>query len=321
MILRATVTATLLLAVTLTASGQPAGKLPQVGSLNTGCPSGTSPFLFPAALAAFGHVEGKTITLHFHCADGHSDRLPALAAELVRSNVDIIVAWGSGPLEAARKATSRIPIVVVGRSDPVATGVVASLAKPGGNITGITVGGPQTAGKRLELLREALPGLSRVALLRDPTSEPALLQETQAAARALNLRTLDFPVATPADFDRAFLGAVRQGAQAVVINESSMLTAHRARLAELSLTNRRAAAGLFRLSADAGFLISYGPDWADVNKRAASFVDRILRGAKPADLPFEQPTKFDLAVNLKTAKALGVTVPAGVLMRADHVVE
>ena len=322
MILRATVTAMLLLAVTLTASGQPAAKLPQVGSLTANFSTATSTLgPFTEVLAALGYVDGKTIHLHIRYAEGQVDRLPALAAELVQANVDVIVAWGIEPLEAARKATSRIPIVFVGRGDPVAAGVVASLAKPGGNITGISLGGPQIAGKRLELLREVLPGLSRVALLRDPSSEPGLARETEAAARVLNLRIVDVQVRTPADFDRAFRTAVRQGAQAVVINETSMLTAHRDKLAELALTHRLPAIGLFRSSAEVGFLMSYGPDAADLRKRAASLVDRILRGAKPADLPFEQPTKFDLVINGKTAKALGLTIPAGVLMRADLIVE
>ena len=322
MILRATVTAMLLLAVTLTASGQPAAKLPQVGSLTAGFSTAT-PTLGPFAevLAAFGYIDGKTIHLQLRYAEGQVDRLPALAAELVQANVDVIVAWGIEPLEAARKATSRIPIVFVGRGDPVAAGVVTSLAKPGGNVTGISLGGPQIAGKRLELLRDALPGLSRVALLRDPSSEPGLVRETEAAARALNIRIVDVQVRTPADFDRAFGTAVRQGAQALVINETSMLSAHRDKLAELSLTNRLPAIGLFRSSAETGFLMSYGPDATDLRKRAASFVDRILRGAKPADLPFEQPTKFDLAINRKTAKALGLTIPAASLMRADLIVE
>jgi putative ABC transport system substrate-binding protein len=321
-ILRATVTAMLLLAGTLTASGQLAAKLPHVGLLTANFSTATSTLgPFTEVLAALGYVDGKTIHLHIRYAEGQVDRLPALAAELVQANVDVIVAWGIEPLEAARKATSRIPIVFVGRGDPVAAGVVASLAKPGGNITGISLGGPQIAGKRLELLRDVLPGLSRAALLRDPSSEPGLARETEAAARVLNLRIVDVPVRTPADFDRAFRTAVRQGAQAVVINETSMLTAHRGKLAELALTHRLSAIGLFRSSAEVGFLMSYGPDATDLRKRAASLVDRILRGAKPADLPFEQPTKFDLVINSKTAKALGLTIPARVLMRADLIVE
>jgi putative ABC transport system substrate-binding protein len=244
-----------------------------------------------------------------------------LAADLVQLNVDVIVTWGSEPLEAVRKTTSRIPIVMVGRGDPVATGHVASLARPGGNITGITVGSPELAGKRVELLKEARPGLSRVAVLRDPTSELAIIQETESAARALNLRALVFTVRAPADFDGAFRAAVRDRAQAVLVNESSMLTAHRVKLAELAVKNRLPAIGSFKVSAEAGFLMSYGPDLSDVVRRAASFVDKILRGAKPADLPFEQPTKLEMVINMKTAKALGLTIPPSLLLRADQVIK
>jgi putative tryptophan/tyrosine transport system substrate-binding protein len=210
---------------------------------------------------------------------------------------------------------------MIARGDPVATGLAANLAKPGGNVTGVTVGAPELAGKRLELVREALPGLSRVAVLRDPTSEPAIMQETEAAARALKLRPLVFTVRAPDDFDGAFKAAVSQRAQAVLVNETSMLTADRAKLAELAVRNRLPAVGSLKFSAEAGFLMSYGPDFSDLVRRAASLVDRILKGAKPADLPFEQPTKFELVINLKTAKALDLSIPRPLLLRADHVVE
>jgi putative ABC transport system substrate-binding protein len=218
-----------------------------------------------------------------------------LAAELVQLNVDVIVAWGPGPLEAVRRATSRIPIVMIGRGDPVATGLANSLAKPGGNITGITIGSPELAGKRLELLSQALPRLSRVAVLRDPTSEPAIMQETESAARALNLRPLVFTVRAPDDFEGAFQAAVRQRAQAVLVNETPMLSAHRVKLAELAAKNRLPAIGSLRNSAVAGFFMSYGPEVSDWVRRAATFVDRILKGARPGDLPFEQPTKLSLS--------------------------
>jgi len=314
-----TVAAVLFFAAPLTASGQPPARVPHVGSLSTGMNTGTSVLSGP--LAALGYVEGKTIILQLRYAEGQVDRLPALAAELVQLNVDVIVAWGSEPLEALRKATSRIPIVMVGRGDPVATGLAASLARPGGNITGVTIGGPELAGKRLELLREALPRLSRVAVLRDPTAEAAIAQETESAARALNLRLLVFTVRAPADFDGAFQAAVRARAEAVHINETSMLTAHRAKLAELAVRNRLPAVGSLKGSAEAGFLMSYGPELSDWFRRAATFVDKILRGAKPADLPFEQPTKLELVINLKTAKALGLRLPQALLLRADQVLE
>jgi putative ABC transport system substrate-binding protein len=258
-------------------------------------------------LADLGYVEGKTIILEVRHADGQVDRLPALAAELVQLNVEVIVTWGVEPLEAVRKASSRIPIVMMGRGDPVASGLAASLAKPGGNITGVTLGGVELGGKRLELLREALPKLSRVAVLRDPTAEGALARETEAAGRALNLRLLPFTVRAPADFDDAFRAAARAGAQAMHINETSMLTAHRVTLAELAVRNRLPTIGSLKVSAEAGLLMSYGPEMSDWVRRAATFVDRILKGARPGDLPFEQPTKFELVLNLKTAKALGLS--------------
>jgi putative ABC transport system substrate-binding protein len=281
--------------------------------------TGTFPLAGP--LAALGYVEGKTIIFELRYAEGRVDRLPTLAAELVQLDVDVIVAWGVEPLEAVRKATSRIPIVMVARGDPVATGLAASLAKPVGNITGVTLGSPELAGKRLELLREAVPRLSRVAVLRDPSSEPAILEQTESAAHALNLRPVVLTVRAPADFGGVFQAAVRQGAQAVLVNETSMLTAHRATLAELAARHRLPAVGSLKVSAEAGFLMSYGPELSDWFRRTASFVDRILRGAKPKDLPFEQPTTFELVINLKTAKALGLSIPAPLLLRADQVIE
>jgi len=310
-----------LLTAPLAVGAQPAGKVWRVGSLSTGVSTGSSlRRLLSEGLQALGYVEGSFI-LELRYAEGRVDRLPALAAELVQLNVDVIVAWGPEPLGAVRNAPSRIPIVMVARGDPVAIGLVASLAKPGGNITGMTIGGPELAGKRLELLREALPRLSRVAVLRDPTSEPALMQETESAARALNLRPLVFTVRAPADFDGAFQAAVRQRAEAVLVNETSMLTAHQAKLAELAARSRLPAVGLWRSSAQAGFLMSYGPELSDLFRRVATYVDKILKGAKPGDLPVQQPTKFELVINLKTAKALGLTMPRSLLLQADQVIE
>ena len=293
--------------------------VPRVGSLSTGSPVTNN--LFSEALQALGFIEGKTIILEVRGAEGRVDRLPALAAELVQLNVDVIVAWGVEPLEAVRKATNRIPIVMVARGDPVATGFVASLAKPGGNITGVTVAGPEIAGKRLELLKEALPGLSRVAVLRDPAHEPAYLHETESAARALNLRLLVLTVRAAADLDGAIKVAVKQRAQAMLINETSMLSAHRAQLAELAIRNRLPVIGSWKPSAQAGFLMSYGPETSDLFRRPATYVDRILKGAKPADLPIEQPRTFEMVINLKTAKALGLSLPRQLLLRADQIIE
>ena len=302
------------------ASGQASARAPRLGSLNTSA-KGPGPFSLAAPLAALGYVDGQTIALELRYADGHVERLPALAGELVRLNSDVIVAWGVEPVEALRKATDRIPIVMVGSSDPVGMGLAASLARPGGNVTGVSFGGPELAGKRLELVREALPGLSRVALLRDPSALAASVQASESAARALNLRLDVVAVNGPGDFDRAFKAAVRARSGAMLLNESSMLTAQRATLAGLSIKHRLPVIGSLKVSAQAGFLMSYGVDLSHVSQRVASLVDKILKGAKPGDLPFEQPTKFELVINKKTAKALGLTVPPPLLQRADQVIE
>jgi ABC-type uncharacterized transport system substrate-binding protein len=301
----------------LAARAQQAGKVPRVGYLVI---TGTGVSL-REGLRALGYVEGKTIIIELRSAEGRIDRIPALAAELIQLNVDVLVAGGPEPLEAARKATSRIPIVMVAQADPVATGLAASLAKPAGNITGLTVGGPELSGKRLELLREAMPGLSRVAILQDPYVGSGVPEETESAARALNLRPLLFTVRAPADFDSAFHAAVRERAEAMLVNESSMLFAHRAQLAALAARSRIATVGIFRQSAQAGFLMSYGPNMSDLFRQTATYVDKILRGAKPGDLPIEQPARYELVVNRQTAKALGLTIPPSLLLRADQVIE
>ena len=308
------------LAVPAVAGAQPAARIPRVGALHTKLVSGgTSPLA--ANLQSLGYVPGTTITLVVREAGGRVDRLPVLAAELVGLNVDVIVAWGLEPLDAARKATSRIPIVMVAGGDPVATGLVTSLARPGGQITGVTVGVPEIAGKRLELVREALPGLSRVAVLRDPNAEVATLQRTEDAARTMKLQLVVLTVRGPADFDRAFREAVKAQAKAVLINETSMFTAHGGRLADLALRSRLPAIGQWKFSAQAGYAMTYGPEPSDLFRRAATYVDKILKGAKPGDLPIERPTKFELVINRKTVKALGLAIPPGLLQRADHVIE
>jgi putative ABC transport system substrate-binding protein len=274
-----------LFAAPLGTAAQPAGKVPRVGYLVI---TGTGVSL-REGLRALGYVEGKTIIIELRSAEGRIDRIPALAAELVQLNVDVLVAGGPEPLEAARKATSRIPIVMVAQADPVASGLVASLAKPGGNITGLTVGGPELAGKRLQLLREALPGLSRVAILQDRSVGSGVPEETESAARALELRPLLFTVRAPADFDSAFHAAVRDRAEAMLINESSMLFAHRAQLAALAARSRFPAVGIFRQSAEAGYLMAYGPNMSDLFRRTAPYVDKILRGPSLGICPSSSP--------------------------------
>jgi putative ABC transport system substrate-binding protein len=309
--------ASLLLAAPRSTEAQPPGKVPRVGYLVI---TGTGASL-REGLRALGYVEGKTIIIELRSAEGRIDRIPTLAAELVQLDVDVLVAGGPEPLEAARRETSRIPIVMVAQADPVAAGLVASLARPGGNITGLTVGGPEVVGKRLELLREAMPGLSRVAIVQDPSVGGGVPEELESAARALQLRLLLFTVHAPADFDSAFHAAVRERAEAVLINESSMLFAHRARLAALAARTRLPAIGIFGPSAQAGYLMTYGPNMSDLFRRTATYVDKILKGAKPGDLPIEQPARFELVINRQTARTLGVTLPTSVLLRADQVID
>ena len=310
-----------LLAAPPAVEAQPAPKVPRVGSLSTGPRTAAAASVLSEPLLALGYVEGKTIIVERRYAEGRVDRLPALAGELVQLNADVIVAWGVEPLEAVRKTTSRIPIVMVGGTDPVATGLAASLSRPGGQVTGVTFGGPELAEKRLELLREALPGLSRVVLLWDPSSLPASVRQTESAARALNLHLDVFTVNAAADLKGAFKSAVKGRAGAMQLNESSMLTAQRAKIAELSIRSRVPVIGSLKQSADAGLLMSYGVGLPHVNQRVAALVDKILKGARPGDLPFEEPTKFELVINLKTAKALGLTLPPALLARADEVIE
>jgi len=309
------------LAAPLAAGAQPAPKVPRVGSLSTGPRSAAAAAVLSEPLVALGYVEGKTIIVERRYAEGRVDRLAALAGELVQLNVDVIVTWGVEPLEAVRKATSRIPIVMVGGNDPVATGLAASLSRPGGQVTGVTFGGPELAGKRLDLLREALPGLSRVVLLRDPSSLPASVRQTESAARALNLHLEVFTVKAAADLEGAFKSAVKARAGAIQLIESSMLTAQRAKIAELAIRSRVPVIGSLKPSAEAGLLMSYGVGLPHVNQRVAALVDKILKGARPADLPFEEPTKFELVVNLKTAKILGLTIPPSLLGRADEIIQ
>jgi len=310
-----------LLAAPPAVEAQPAPKVPRVGSLSTGPRTAAAASVLSEPLLALGYVEGKTIIVERRYAEGRVDRLPALAGELVQLNADVIVAWGVEPLEAVRKTTSRIPIVMVGGTDPVATGLAASLSRPGGQVTGVTFGGPELAEKRLELLREALPGLSRVVLLWDPSSLPASVRQTESAARALNLHLDVFTVNAAADLKGAFKSAVKGRAGAMQLNESSMLTAQRAKIAELSIRSRVPVIGSLKQSADAGLLMSYGVGLPHVNQRVAALVDKILKGARPGDLPFEEPTKFELVINLKTAKALGLTIPPSLLARADEVIQ
>jgi putative ABC transport system substrate-binding protein len=277
---------------------------------------------FPQGMAELGYVEGRDIIIEWRAAAGRTDHLPALAEELVQLRVDVIVAAGPEARLAAMKATSTLPIITVGGRDPVAEGWAASLARPGGNVSGLTVTYPEMLGKNLELLKELVRGLSRAAALWDPTAlGPETLVETMRAARALGVDLRAIEVRSPGDLDGAVREAAQDRRQALVVFETPMLFAQRAHLAQLARRHRLAAIGEWRLSASAGYLVSYGADLGDLLRRAASYVDKILKGAKPGALPIQRPTKFEFVINLKTAKSLGLTIPPSILGRADQVID
>ena len=273
-------------------------------------------------LADLGYVEGRDVVIEYRSGD-RADRLSGFAAELVALNVDVIVATGSQASHAAQHATRSIPIVMTGSSDPVGTGLVASLARPGGNITGLSLQSPELSGKRLALLKEIVEDLSRVAVLSNPDDPPVVssLRETKVAAQALGIELQFMEARRPEDFDSAFAAAAKVRPGALVVLPASIMTRYAERIAKLALNTRMPAISYFREFPAAGGLMSYGPSLGDLSRRAAVYVDKIFKGIKPADLPIEQPTKFDLVINLRTAQAFGLTVPSTTLARADEVIE
>ena len=317
------------LAVSLTlalhaATAQPAGKGARIGILRTDTPkvSAAGLDLFRQGLADLGYVEGRHYVIETRWAEGQLDRLPRLAAELVHVGVDVIVTHGPPAIKAARDATTTIPIVMSRMDDADAHGFVASLAHPGGNITGLSFQSGQLSTKWLELLREVVPRLTRVAVLWDSTGTKQQVTTVKAAAHAMDVQTHVLEVRRPEDYEAALRAARQNKAGGILILASPILTDAQAHLAELAARNRLPSVYYHRGFAEAGGLFAYGPSEADFNmRRAATYVDRILKGAKPADLPVEQPTKFELVINLKTAKALGLTIPQILLLRADQVIE
>ena len=277
---------------------------------------------FRQGLRELGYVEGKNVIIEYRYAGGELERTPSLAAELVRLKVNVIMTQGPGA-EAAKNATRTVPIVITDVADPVATGLVASLARPGGNVTGLSSLAAQMSGKRLELLKEAIPKLSRVAVLWDPSNANNVLSlgETKAAAAPLQVTLQSVEVRGPDDFDPAFLAIKKEGAGALIVLRNPVNITHQARILGFAAERRLPAMYLDSGYTDAGGLMSYGPNRLDMWRRAAVYVDKILKGAKPADLPVEQPTKFELVINMKTAKALGITIPQSILVRADRVIE
>ena len=315
---------TALLSTVPFAEAQQAKKVPRIGLLSPFSPSATARWheAFRKGLRDLGWVEGKNISIEYRYAEGKRDRLPELAADLVRLKVDVIVAAVNTDAVAAKKATSTIPIVVASAGDPVALGLVESLARPGGNITGLSQIAPELAGKRLELLKEIVPKLSRVAVIWNPqgTTSPLSWKEIQLPARELGVQLHSLEARSSNDFDKAFEDATRARAGAVAIMPDPLFAGNLKRIAELAAKNRLPSIFHLEEFVDSGGLVTYGVDRPDQFRRAAYFVDKILKGAKPADLPVEQPTKFELVINLKAAKQIGLTIPPNVLARADKVI-
>jgi putative tryptophan/tyrosine transport system substrate-binding protein len=277
---------------------------------------------FVQRLRELGWIEGQTVTIEYRWAEGRSERFAEFAADFVRLKVDVILTHNTPPVLAAKQATSVIPIVFATAADPVGTGVVASLARPGGNVTGLSSQTPDVAGKRIELLREVVPGLRRLAILANPDNSYVALElhEAQAAARMLGLEVDLFEIRRAENIAPAF-ETVKGRAEALYVMPDPVMFIHRLRINTLALGARLPTMHSLREYVEASGLISYGPSWSDQWRRAADYIDKILRGAKPADLPVQQPTKFDLIINLTTAQALGLTVPPTLLARADEVIE
>jgi putative ABC transport system substrate-binding protein len=307
----------------LAARAQPSGKLPVIGFLVAGTPSSHGQLVvgFQQRLRELGWIEGRNIILEVRWAEGRSERYTEIAAEFVRLKVDVIVTAG-GAVLAAKQATSVIPIVFAAAADPVGAGLVASLARPGGNVTGLSIQNTDSIGKRLELLREVVAGLRRFALLGNVAYSATVLEmrEIQATASALGLEVVAFEVRRAEDIAPAF-EALKGPVEALYVCSDPLMFTNRIRINTLALVARLPAIYGFREMVEAGGLMSYGPSFPDLYRRAANIADKILRGAKPADIPVEQPTKFDLIVNLLTARALRLTVPPTLLARADEVIE
>ena len=315
----------------LAARAQQATKMPRIGILSPGRSDLPDPTLnmlnaFLQGLQELGYTEGQNLAIERRYADGSSDRLRELAAELVRRKPDIIVAFSTTAARPAKQATGTIPIVAVAMADPVADGLIASLARPGGNVTGTTFLGPELVAKRLQLLREVVPGLSRVAALWHPNAYSertmaGVLNEIEVAARTLGLQLQLVPAVGPDDFVSAFAAMVREHADALIVMPSPMLFGEYRRIVSIAANSRLPAMGAAREFVDLGGLMSYGANLPDLARQSATYVDKILKGAKPAELPVEQPTKFELVINLKTTRELGLTIPQTLLVAADEVIE
>ena len=316
--------AAVLLALGVTANGQQPAKVPRIGFLSSLSPGAVSARMdaFRQGLRELGYVEGKNIVIESRWAEGKTERLPELAAELVRLKVDVIVTGGPSVNRFAKEATVTIPIVLAFDNDPVGNGFAASLARPGGNVTGLSALSPEISGKQLELLKEIVPTLSRVAVLGN-SAEPAnalVLREVELAAGAFGVKLQYLDVLGPKDIETAFRAASKGRADAVLVLLSPVVISHRTQLVEIALRSRLPAIYPRPEFVEDGGLMSYATSFADLSRRAATYVDKILKGTKPADLPVEQPTKFELVINLKAAKQIGLTIPPNVLAQADKVI-
>ena len=303
--------------------GQQQGKVWRVGILSPTSASLSSPNTgaFLKGMRELGYVEGKNLVIEWRFADGKLERLPDLAAELVQLKVDIIVTAGATAISAAQKATTTIPIVMASTGDPVGSGFVKSLARPGGNITGLSNMAGDIAAKFIDLLRSVVPKLSRVAMLTPSTTYGELSKSVQAAAQKAGVKTLVAEASTPQEIENAFSMMVREKADAVFVGSPTVFAQQHRQIAELALKYRMPSLFQDRVTVEAGGLMSYGQKLTDSYQRSATYVDKILKGAKPGDLPVEQPVSFELVVNLKTAKALGLTIPQTLLLRADEVIQ
>ena len=307
------------LAAPLAAEAQPAGKVWRIGFLRAGPPPKTWVEAFQEGLRERGYVDGQNVLVAFRFTDGGVDRLSQLAEELVRLKVDVILASSGTAARAAKGATVSTPIVFVNAYDPVGSGLASSLARPRGNLTGLATTSDDLSGKRLELLRELVPALRRVAMLSDLATGSLQVKQAEVAARTLGMQLQSVLVRSPNEFESAF--KAMRGADGLLPLDSPLFTMHRARLIELAATTRLPTIYGYRDMVEVGGLMSYGAQLSDLYTRAATYVDKILKGAKPANLPIEQPTKFELVINLKAAKALGLTIPPSLLARADQVIE
>jgi len=313
-----------ILSAPLAAVAQQPAKVPRIGILTLAGGSSTPLFeAFRQGLREHGYVEGQNIAFEDRFAQGRADRLPTMAAELVSMKVDVIVTESVAAALAAKRATQTIPIVMAISGDPVGAGLVASLPRPGGNVTGLSLLAPELSGKRLQLLMEAAPRTTRVAVIWNPVSPASAgyLRETEAAARSLGLQLQPVEVRSPADLDAAFKAVARARPGALITLADGMLAANRTRIVQFAAKSQLPGVFPHREWADAGGLMAYGPSFASNWRRAATYVDKILKGAKPADLPVEQPTKFELVINLKTAEALSLTFPQSILIQATEVIQ